>query len=461
MTTGLLAVAGILSITLWLCADPALDIQERRPGADRLNISADSQVEAPAFEGILEKSDGAPSDIKGDWPCFRGADLDNIVKQDFEAAPFGGEGVFSELWTIDVGEGHAGAAVKDGRVYLMDYDREKERDALRCLSLDDGKEIWRYSYPVKIKRNHGMSRTVCAVTDKHVVGLGPKCHVVCLDAKTGELAWKIDLVREYNTTVPPWYAGQCPMIDNGRVILAPGGDALVMAVDIASGEVIWRTPNHKEWGMTHSSIIPMEFSGKKFYVYCASEGVVGVSAEDGELLWETRDWKIRIANVPTPVEVGDGRLFFCGGYEAGSVMIKLTDKDGVITPETLFRLGPKKFGSAQQTPIFYNGYLYGVRPDEQLVCLDLDGQEVWTSTSANKFGLGPYILIGSTIYVMNDTGLLSRVEATHAEFRLLDSSLVLKDGAHSWGPMAYVSGRLIVRDMTRLSCIDLTVRGRK
>ena len=99
------------------------------------------------------------------------------------------------------------------------------QDAIRCLSLDDGREIWRYNYPVEIKRNHGMSRTVPAVSGGYVVTLGPKCQVYCLNAATGALAWKKDLVRECGTTVPPWYAGQCPLIDGDRVILAPGARA--------------------------------------------------------------------------------------------------------------------------------------------------------------------------------------------------------------------------------------------
>ena len=32
-------------------------------------------------------------------------------------------------------------------------------DSLRCLSLETGEEIWRYTYPVRVKWNHGMSRT--------------------------------------------------------------------------------------------------------------------------------------------------------------------------------------------------------------------------------------------------------------------------------------------------------------
>ena len=72
-----------------------------------------------------------------------------------------------------------------------------------------------------------MSRTVPAVTDKYLVALGPKCHVSCLDPATGKPYWLIDLVWQFGATVPPWYAGQCPLIDGDRAILAPGGDALL------------------------------------------------------------------------------------------------------------------------------------------------------------------------------------------------------------------------------------------
>src|SRR6185369_8780657 len=195
-----------------------------------------------------------------------------------------------------------GAVVLNGRLYLMDYDHERKQDALRCLSLEDGEEIWRYAYPVAVKRNHGMSRTVPAVTERLVVAMGPKCHVVCLDAVTGELRWGIDLVKEYGTTVPPWYAGQCPLIDNGSIILAPGGPkALLMAVHADAGKVLWQTPNPHGWKMTHSSIMPTEFNGERMHVYCANNGVVGVSATNGAILWETTGWKISIATVPSPL----------------------------------------------------------------------------------------------------------------------------------------------------------------
>ena len=120
----------------------------------------------------------------------------------------------------------------------------------------------------------------------------------------------------------------------------------------------------------------------------------------------------------------------------------------------MFRLDPKVFGSDQQTPVYFDGYIYGVRPDEQLVCLDLDGRIRWTSSPAHKFGMGPYTIINGLIYVMNDEGYLTAAKATPDAYTPLTAAKVLQ-GHESWGPMAFASGRLIVRDLTRMVCLDI------
>lgn len=452
---GSLSLIGFLALWFWFASTSPLSIKERVPGMDGAPAMASTSGSRTGPEGQLLLSDGVPADMKGAWPCFRGEHLDNISPESYRPVP--ANAGFIESWGIDVGEGFAGAAIRDGRVYIMDYDREKKADALRCLSLGDGKEIWRYTYPVTIKRNHGMSRTVPFVTESVVISLGPKCHVTCLNSTSGEKKWSLDLVQAYGTVVPEWYAGQNPLIDNGRAILAPGGTALLAAVDVETGGTVWESSNPHGWKMTHSSVVPMDFNGKRIYIYCADGGVTGVSAEDGRILWETGEWKIRIANIPSPLVIGDGRIFLCGGYDTGSLMLKLEENNGTIEPKILYRLPPERFGSTQHTPILYQGYLYGVRPDGQLVCLDLDGNEKWASGSANKFGLGSYMIAGTILYVLNDAGLLSRVEATPDAFRLVDRTEVLH-GHESWGPIAFASGRMIVRDSTRMICLEVTAK---
>lgn len=454
---GLLAVLGLVVLVFWVATDPVGTLQARVPGLDR--PSAEGLTAAPSLPttGQLTQGDGKPADLPGVWPWFRGAEHDNIVKDKVPLARQWPQGGPKTVWSIELGEGHAGPVVQNGRVYLLDYDRDKSADALRCLSLADGKEIWRYSYPIVVKRYHGMSRTVPALADKYIVALGPKCHVTCLDATTGQRQWMIDLVREYGAKVPEWYAGQCPLVDGDRVILAPGGkDVLLLAVDLKTGNPVWKTPNPRAWKMTHSSIMPMQFKGRRMFVYCGSGGVVGVAAESGQILWDTTEWKIGIATCPSPVCLPDGRIFLCGGYSAGAVMLELKEEGGLVRPAVAYRLKAAQFGSTQHTPILLDNHLYGVREkDRELVCLDLKGKAVWQSGSEHRFGIGPYLVADGLIYVMDDKGVLTMAEATPTGYKELGRAEVLHEGVDAWGPMALVAGRLLVRDATRMACLDV------
>ena len=408
------AIAGVLVVMhLWLSADAAVSLEPRLPGEDNRPANAGAADEPIEIAGTLTQSDGVPADLPGSWPRFRGANYDAISSEKVSLNrnwPPEGPRV---IWSVEMGEGYAGAAVFAGRVYVIDYDQANQADVIRCLSLDDGKDIWQYSYPIKVKRFHGMSRAVPTVTDKYVVTMGPKGHVTCLDSKTGEFRWMLNSVREYGTKIPQWYTAQCPVIEDGKAILAPAGSVLMMAVDCETGDIVWQTPNPDGWVMTHSSIVPMEFAGRRFYIYCGGStdagGVVGVSADDGLVLWKTDQWKVR-TNVPLPVIVGEDRIFLSAGYgqyDYGCTMLRLAESEGKITVTSEFVHPTEVFGTMQQTPIYYEGHIYGVRMDKQLVCLDLQGNVAWTSTSANTFGSGPYTIADGLLYVMDDDGVLT------------------------------------------------------
>ena len=434
---------------------PQSDLTLRQPGMDKGAKAGGAAAESPLKRGQLLPGAGQPADIAGEWPRWRGPNGDNISDARIRLANAWEASGPTKLWEIELGEGFAGAAVRNGCVYVMDYDMAKQADALRCLSLADGKEIWRYTYPVKIKRYHGISRTIPTIAGKYIVALGPKCHVICCEAETGKFVWGLDLVQEFGAEVPQWYAGQCPLVDGDRVILAVGAEALLIAVDLATGKPVWKSPNPREWKMTHASVVPVEFGGKKMYVYCGSGGVAGVASDDGKILWDTTEWIISMATVPSPLPVGDGKIFLSGGYNAGSLMLQLAQTDNKIGVATLFRLKPGDFGATQQTPILYQGKIFGVRPDGQMTCLDLDGKVRWASGPAAKFGLGPVMIADGTIIAMNDDGRLTLAEASVDGWRQLAQAKVLS-GPDSWGPLALVTGRLLARDMTKMICLDLT-----
>ncbi len=409
---------------------------------------------------------GVAADLPGSWPRFRGANGDNRCREAVPLADRWDEGQPRVVWQVALGEGHAGAAIHRGRVYVLDYHEAERRDLLRCLSLADGVEIWQRGYRVEVPRNHGMSRTVPAVTDRHVVTLGPKGHVMCVAAETGDLLWGIDLVREYGATVPMWYAGQCPLIIDEVALLAPAGrETLLMGVDCATGTVLWKTPNRDGLEMSHASIVPAVIGGVPLFVYAALGGMVGISAEagrEGTLLWIAEAWD-RSVIAPSPVVLEDGRIFATAGYGGGGMMLKVTREGGAFRVEAplAFRAN-QGFASEQQTPVLADGHLFGVLPNDagplrnQLACVSPDDPRsfVWTSGRERRFGLGPYLVADGKVYALSDDGVLTMLQATAEGYRERGRKRIL-DGHDAWAPMALAGGLLVLRDATRMVCVDL------
>ena len=120
-----------------------------------------------------------------------------------------------------------------------------------------------------------------------------------------------------------------------------------------------------------------------------------------------------------------------------------------------FKLAPEVFGATQHTPILKDGFLYGARADGRFVCLGLDGKVVWASGPGETFGLGSFLIAGDLIFAVNDSGKLRLLEASPARFNLLGEAQPLK-GRESWAPMALAGNRLLLRDLTRLVCLDLS-----
>lgn len=405
--------------------------------------------------GSFRRFDGVPSKtITGTWSAFRGNARENLYSGKPIAKTLAGPAV-RLMWEVPLGEGYAGAVIALGCAYVLDYDPENREEQIRCFSMDDGKEIWRRSYRVTIKRNHGFSRTVPAVYGSNVVTIGAKGHVMCHNALTGAFHWSIDLERDYGAVIPLWYTGQCPLIDNGTVIIAAGGKALLFGVDIHTGKVLWETPNPKKYLMSHSSVMPVTVHGKPAYAYTALGGFVGIGLR-GTIEWDSELWKPTVI-APSPVLFSEGKFLVTAGYGAGSAILKI-NADFSVSKESIF--SRSHFACEQHTPLFYKNHFYTVNPSDggasrrQLVCMDTKGTIKWTS-GAYRFGLGPFLIMNDVVLVLDDTGLLTMIKADSEKFDMKGQVQVLS-GRESWGPMAAADGRLIVRDFTMMRCYDLS-----
>lgn len=460
----ILIIAVFTTSFVWFVAkNPVGNLTERLPGMDNRpkEMSESDPVIIGEFFELYRQTDTYSS---GSWPRFRGPDYNNIVLDPVPIADSWPENGPPVIWQIKVGEGHAAASIHNGKVYLLDYDENRRADALRCFLFNSGEELWRRWYNVVIKRNHGMSRTIPSVTDDYVITIGPRCHVMCCGSNSGDLLWTLDLVRDYGAEMPQWYTAQCPLINGDLAVIAVGGESLLLGIDCRSGNIIWETPNPDKWKMSHSSVIPAIIHDRKMYIYMAIGGICGIAADGdrpGEILWKTSEWNPTVI-APSPVYIGNNEIVFTAGYGAGGGKLRVNKTGSTFSAEVVEVHTPREgLASEQQTPILTGEYIWTIQPKDagemrsQLVCYHISDLQtpVWSSGKENRYGLGPYLVVGDKLFLMNDDAELFMFRFNTNSMTLLNSFKVLEEGADAWGPMAFADGYLVVRDSYNLVCL--------
>jgi outer membrane protein assembly factor BamB len=242
----------------------------------------------------------------------------------------------------------------------------------------------------------------------------------------------------------------------------------MIAVDCETGRVAWETPNPEKLNMSHSSIIPVTIGSQKLYVYCALGGIVGIGAsgpDQGKILFFSTLWNPRVI-APSPVYLGNGRIFVTAGYGAGGMVLKVSRSGSAYKVDVVQKFKSSEgLASEQQTPVLYQGHLFSILPKDagslrnQFVCSPANDCTTftWTSGKTSRFGLGPYMVADGKFYVLSDDGFLTILKASTKDYTQLARIKILS-GVDCWGPLAIVEGRLLARDSRKLVCVDIRSR---
>lgn len=467
LITILTAVFWLAVLVAWHLYDPSSHFTTQEPGADNRPAGSARKADDVLIGEYFQKNEevtAVDENMQGEWPQFRGTERNNICTKKLQLA----QGDFKKVWEIETGEGHAAPAIWKGRVYVLDYNEQLSSDALRCLDLKTGKELWRRWYRVTMKRNHGFSRTIPAIHEGKVITIGPDGHIMCCDAITGDMLWTLDMKKTFGTEIPFWYTGQCPYVSpEGTLVIAPAGAEVLMAgVNVNNGEIKWKTENTVKYTMSHSSVMPMTLGGKRQYVYAGVGGACGVSAEgsdEGTLLWHTEKWQPSVV-APSPLQLSGNQIFLVAGYGAGGALLQIEKSGNGWKAEVKDQYkADKGLSSEQQTPILYNGMIITITPKdggslrERVVCYapsDLH-RPIWNSANDERFGLGPYTIIDGKLFAFKEDGELFVYEIGDKSMKLLRRQQIMEEGIDAWGPIAYADGHLIVRDSKTVVCLKI------
>ena len=136
-----------------------------------------------------------------------------------------------------------------------------------------------------------------------------------------------------------------------------------------------------------------------------------------------------------------------------------------FTARKLYDLTAAQFNSEVHTPILYKNHLFAVgsKTRGRFTCVGLDGKVVWQSPVASgdaaatrTFGLGGFMLADGMFFMLDgDSGMLRLIEASTTGYKELASAQILSGEGGVWGPLALSNGRLVIRDMNQMVCLQV------
>ncbi len=407
-----------------------------------------------------------------DWPQYLGPDRNSVSPQKNILRTWPQQGP-QVLWSENIGIGYGGPVIKDGKAYLLDRD-DKTGDKLRCFDMNNGKELWSFSYEAPGSVQFPGSRSVPSIDGNNVYTVGPYGHFYCIDLNTHKPLWNKNIWSDFGGgQIPRWAITQCPLIYGDLVIVASQApQAGVVAYEKLTGKVKWTTPSIGGVGYVSPSILKV---GKENHIVMisASQGrgpaasggkVVGIDPLTGKILWEYSNWQCSIP-VPTAVDAGEGRALITGGYNAGAAMIKVGKKaDGSYEVTELFK--NPDFGSHTQTPVLVNGDFYAQYSTNErkdgLVCMSMDGKVRWKTMRDPLFDKGGMIFADGIIISTDGASKLFLIQPDPISFKPLASAPILSAEAadnrfptQNWAPLALADGKLLIRDQSRLMCVRI------
>ena len=387
----------------------------------------------------------APVPPPAEWPGFRGADRDGIVRgvrieTDWTASPP------VNLWRRAIGPGWSSFAVRGGLFYTQEQRGEDE--VVACYRLATGEPVWRHRDRVRFwEANAGAGPRATPVIDgNHVYALGAEGRLNALDAATGALAWSRNAAADADTTTPTWGFAGSPLVIDDVVLAAVAGR--LAAYDTATGKPRWLGPVH---GGGYSSAHRLVVDGVVQAGILSDAGLTAIAPADGAVLWE-HAWPGGAITQPARLDGGDILLSMVS-----------TSGSGIGTRRLAVARGPagwtatERWTSTGLKPYFndlvvYKGHAYGF-DGAILACIDLaDGRRVW---KGGRYGNGQILLLADQdlLLVLSEDGELALVGATPDQFKEL-ARVPAIDGK-TWNHPVLVGNVLLVRNGEEMAAFRL------
>jgi outer membrane protein assembly factor BamB len=379
------------------------------------------------------------SDFRG--PFRDGRSLDAHIRTDW---PSGG---LPLLWKQPIGLGYASFVVSDGRAFTIEQRRQQE--VVAAYEVETGRELWTHVWNGEFAESMGGDgpRATPTLFDGKVYALGALGELRCLQASSGELVWRRNILEDNGATNLTWGMAAAPLVVDGQVIVLPGGPngKSIAAYDAMTGAPRWTSLDDPQ---AYTSPMLVTLAGVRQILVVSARRAMGVTTDGGKLLWEYPWVNYMGISVAQPLLLGSDRVFLSAGYGHGAAVFDVTRTADTLSARTVWsNLRMKnKFTSS----VLHKGYIYGL--DETiLACLDAaSGEQKW---KGGRYGYGQVLLAGDYLVVLAENGELALVSATPDGYREMARFSAIS--GKTWNHPVIVDGRLLVRNVREMAAFDI------
>lgn len=409
-----------------------------------------------------------------DFGQFLGPDRNGLLtRRDFRVPE---DELPEPLWKIKVGDGWSGFAVAEGRCVTLEQRGEEE--CVVCYRLADGELVWIDRESARHQNPLGGigPRSTPTIHQGRVYTQGATGIVQCLDLRTGESIWRVELLPLAGWTQAEserriaWGRAGSPLLAEGLCVLPFGGPESLpagaevdgvpirhrglIALDAEDGRVRWVAGDDQ---ISFASPVRMTLAGVDQIVIVNERSVSGHEIATGEPLWTT-GWPGQSsgsANCSSAIQVDDTAFLVGKAYGIGSAIFEVSRDESGWSVRDRWRLSnvlKTKFSHAT----IKDGYAYGLS-DGTLECVDLEtGKRSWAQPRGSRFGHGQSLLVEDVLVIQAESGEVAFVDARSDRFepRLIGRALSSK----TWNVPAVAGRFLLVRNDVEAIAYELPPR---
>jgi outer membrane protein assembly factor BamB len=404
--------------------------------------------------------------VADNWERFRGPNGTGAVDDKNVPIKFGPKE--NVVWKVALpGMGNSSPIVWGKHLFLQSASKDGKLRTLLCIDAANGRILWERSIPgvpAAIRADSSLASST-PTTDGEAVYVsfwdGRHVFVSAYDFQ-GTRLWVKDL-GPFNSQHG---AGASPILYKDKLILANDMDkddfytkqinerpSMVIALDKASGRLLWETPRVAERAC-YSAPFLLQRPGQSEpeLVITSSTAVTGYHIDTGSKLWEAKGWqehalKAPMRTVATPALAGDF-LCVCSGGDAGRFAVGLALPSAGGGPRRVWE--NRKDFPYVPSPLARGGYFYFVNDAGFSGCYNArTGKRVWFERLGDvSFNASP-LLINGKLYAANTAGDVY-VLAAEPTFQLLAQNEL---GELIRATPAVAGGRLYIRGERHLYCI--------